>query len=106
MRHPALLAAALLVAGFAAVPACAQHAADAFIAAWDGNCDGGISKDEYVGEYAARLDKQLAASSRTEEARREERTRQIRQTHVRFGVLDTDKDGVITAADAAHHKAH
>ena len=61
--------------------------------ATDANGDGWVSEDEYVGEYAARLEKQLAQSSLTEEKKNEERQRQIRQAHVRFNVLDKDKDG-------------
>lgn len=50
-------------------------------------------------EYSARLEQQLAASDRTEEKKTEERQRQIRQTHVRFGVLDKDKDGKMSQAE-------
>jgi len=45
-----------------------------------------VSESEYVGEYAARLDQDLAAT----------RERQIAQAHVRFGVLDTNDDGRIS----------
>lgn len=93
--------------------------------ATDANGDGWVSEDEYVKEYSARLEQQLAASDRSEDKKTEERQRQIRQTHVRFGVLDkdkdqkmsqaeydasgarafaeqdNDKDGIVTAADAA-----
>ena len=61
--------------------------------ATDTNGDGWVSENEYVQEYSARLEQQLAASDRNEEKKTEERQRQIRQTHVRFGVLDKDKDG-------------
>lgn len=67
--------------------------------ATDANKDGWVSEDEYVQEYSARLEKQLGASDRTEEKKTEERQRQIRQTHVRFGVLDKDKDGKMTQAE-------
>lgn len=67
--------------------------------ATDANGDGGLSEQEYVGEYSARLEKQLAASPRSEEKKAEERQRQIRQAHVRFGVLDKDKDGKIVPAE-------
>lgn len=67
--------------------------------ATDANKDGWISEDEYVAEYSARLEKQLAASDRDEAKKAEERQRQIRQTHVRFGVLDTNKDGKIQKAE-------
>lgn len=67
--------------------------------ATDANKDGTVSEEEYVSEYSARLEQQLAASSRTEEQKAEERQRQIRQTHVRFGVLDKDKDAKMTQAE-------
>jgi Ca2+-binding EF-hand superfamily protein len=121
MRIPLILAAATV--GLFALPAQAQHAGNAFLAAYDtnkdgklpraeydaaraerfaatdANHDGAISEAEYVGEFAARLDKQLAASGDSAEKQAEERTRQIRQTHVRFGVLDTSKDGRIDRAE-------
>lgn len=67
--------------------------------ATDANGDGGLSEEEYVGEYSARLEKQLAASPRSEEKKVEERQRQLRQAHVRFGVLDKDNDGKIVQAE-------
>ena len=67
--------------------------------ATDTNGDGWVSEDEYVAEYSGRLEQQLAASDRSEEKKTEERQRQIRQTHVRFGVLDKDKDGKMTQAE-------
>lgn len=67
--------------------------------ATDANADGWLSEDEYVGEYRARLDQQLAASDRSEEKKVEERQRQMRQAHVRFGVLDKDKDSRMTQAE-------
>ncbi len=67
--------------------------------ATDANADGWVSEDEYVSEYRCRLEQQLAASDRTEEKKEEERQRQIRQTHVRFGVLDKDKDGKMVQAE-------
>lgn len=81
--------------------------------AMDENKDGQVSVDEYVNEYAGRLDKKLDT----------ERTGQIKQTLVRidaldknksktighdeynasgdkaFAYIDTDKDGVISKAD-------
>lgn len=60
--------------------------------ATDADKDGTVSEAEYVGEYSARLEKQLAASTDSAETKTEERQRQIRQAHVRFEVLDTDKD--------------
>ncbi|MGE4429469.1 MAG: EF-hand domain-containing protein [Sphingobium sp.] len=56
---------------------------------FDLNKNGQINEMEYVAEYTFRLDKQLA----------EQRGRQIRQAHFRFGVLDTDKDGLLSAAE-------
>ncbi len=67
--------------------------------ATDANGDGWVSEDEYVQEYSARLEQQLAASDRSTEKKVEERQRQIRQTHVRFGVLDKDKDGKMAKAE-------
>lgn len=65
----------------------------------DANHDGWISEDEYVGEYSGRLEQQLAASERTEDKKAEERQRQIRQAHVRFGVLDKDKNAKMVQAE-------
>ncbi|MCI4590975.1 hypothetical protein MOK15_12845 [Sphingobium sp. BYY-5] len=67
--------------------------------ATDANGDGWVSEEEYVGEYRNRLEQQLAASDRTEEKKGEERQRQIRQAHVRFAVLDKDRDGKMTQAE-------
>jgi len=55
----------------------------------DLNGDGQVNELEYVSEYTFRLDKELA----------EQRARQIRQAHVRFGVLDTDKSATLSAAE-------
>lgn len=52
----------------------------------DANKDGNVLADEYVAEYEARLEKDLA----------EMRDHQIKQAYVRFGVLDKDKNGVIS----------
>jgi hypothetical protein len=68
-------------------------------AATDSNKDGWVSEDEYVGEYSGRLEKQLAESGESEDKKAEERQRQIRQAHVRFGVLDKDKDKKMTQAE-------
>ena len=65
----------------------------------DANGDGWLSEEEYVGEYHARLEQQLAASDQTEEKKTEERQRQMRQAKVRFGVLDKDKDAKMTRAE-------
>ncbi|WP_417452091.1 EF-hand domain-containing protein [Kordiimonas sp.] len=61
-------------------------ARDKGYASRDGNGDGSVSPDEYVAEYEVRLDRQLA----------EQRDRQLKQAYVRFGVLDDDKNGVMT----------
>jgi len=58
-----------------------------------------VSEAEYVGEYQARLERQLATSGRSEEKKTEERQRQMRQAYVRFGVLDKDKDGKMIQAE-------
>ncbi|MDT7532794.1 hypothetical protein OVY48_04985 [Sphingobium sp. SA2] len=67
--------------------------------ATDTNSDGWVSEAEYVAEYRARLEQQLARSDRSEEKKTEERQRQIRQTYVRFAVLDKDKDAKMTQAE-------
>lgn len=67
--------------------------------ATDANHDGWVSEDEYVGEYSARLEQQLASSSLTEDKKVEERQRQIRQAHVRFNILDKDKDVRMSQAE-------
>lgn len=59
----------------------------------DGN--GSLSEAEYVGEFKPRLDAELAAYSDPAK-RQEEYDREMAQAHVRFGVLDTDKDGQIS----------
>jgi hypothetical protein len=68
-------------------------------AATDANKDGWVSDVEYLAEYEVRLDAKLAASTETAEHKAEDRVREVRQTHVRFGVLDTDKDGQMTKAE-------
>jgi hypothetical protein len=65
----------------------------------DANADGWVSEAEYVGEYQTRLEQQLAASDRNEEKKVEERQRQMRQAHVRFGVVDRDKDAKMVQAE-------
>lgn len=55
----------------------------------DRNRDGVLDQDEYLAEYEARLDERIADMNRGED----------RQAHVRFGVLDTDKNGKMTFAE-------
>ncbi|BBK41235.1 hypothetical protein STVA_12550 [Allostella vacuolata] len=102
---------------------------DARYKATDADGDGVLDEAEYVGEYTVRLDAELAASTETAEKKAEERQRQLRQAHVRFGALDRnkdaridraeydasgarafeeqddDKDGIVTQADAAARRA-
>jgi Ca2+-binding EF-hand superfamily protein len=68
-------------------------------AAMDANKDGALTEAEYVGEYEGRLTAQLAASTESAERKEEQRVRQMRQAHVRFGVLDTSKDGRMSPAE-------
>ena len=119
MKHSALIAAAFTVSlGGAAVAQ--PHGLTAFIAEFDTNKDdvvthdeyrairdarfvkadvdrsGGLNEAEYVGEYAARLDGQLAASLLPANQKAKERDGQMKQAHVRFGVLDKDKNAAIS----------
>ena len=124
LRLPLALTAALLALGAASAHA-APHEHSAFItdydidkdgkvtaaefktirdqrfAAMDLNKDGFVDEAEYVSEYQGRLSAQLAASSDTAEHKAEEEVRQIRQAHVRFGVLDSDKDKKMSAEEFA-----
>jgi hypothetical protein len=124
MKHELILAAVAAAAIGVATPAlAAPHEGSAFIhdydtskdgkvsrtefdgvraarfKATDANGDGWVSEDEYIAEYKARLDAQLAASDDTAERKAEERQRQLRQAHVRFGVLDKDKDSKMQQAE-------
>lgn len=72
---------------------------DARFKATDANRDGTVDEPEYVGEYTTRLNAQLAASGQAAERKAEERQRQIRQAHVRFRALDTNKDQRIDKAE-------
>ncbi|WP_395335949.1 hypothetical protein WBP06_27785 [Novosphingobium sp. BL-8H] len=74
-----------------------QRGRDAEFARMDRNHDGVLSHDEYVGDYRERLEKELLTEPAA--SREEERTRQMRQAEVRFGVLDSDKSGGITHAE-------
>ncbi|ESQ79623.1 EF-hand domain-containing protein [Asticcacaulis sp. YBE204] len=61
----------------------------------DFNEDGALSEVEYVGEFEGRLMVRLSQIADPEK-RLEENQRQMRQARVRFGVLDTDKNGSIS----------
>jgi Ca2+-binding EF-hand superfamily protein len=63
-------------------------------ASTDVNHDGGISRDEYVDEFRARLTFSKPDAETV--------TRQIEQTHVRFDVLDTNHNGAVSAAEFYH----
>lgn len=78
-----------------------KTARDQRYGAMDLNRDGGVDEAEYVGEYTARLDAQLAASADPADRKAAERAAQLKQAHVRFGVLDKDKSGRIEAAEFA-----
>ena len=89
------------------------HAGNAFIATWDDDGDGKVSRaeyegvrkarfaatdsngegtlsvDEYVNEYAVRLDRDIA----------DERNASLKQTDTRFKALDKDKDKFISRAE-------
>lgn len=52
----------------------------------DRNHDGELDREEYAAEYRARIDARAAELDKRED----------RQAHVRFGVLDTDKDRKMT----------
>jgi hypothetical protein len=125
MFKPALAAAILIAgSGFAFQAEAASHDRDTFIAEqdldkdgkvskdefaagrekefarMDANHDGGLSHDEYVGDFKTRLDAKLLTLPAGE--REEERVREMRQADVRFGVLDTDKNGKITPAEFSY----
>lgn len=88
------------------------HGKDHFIAAYDSNADGAVTADEFEAARAAghaRVDADHnGAASEAEyvaefESRLTEtgeaRAAQVRQAHVRFGVLDADHDGALTLAE-------
>ena len=117
------LAAVVVLSLIAGAAHAASHARDSFIKEQDQNGDGVVTKEEYaatraiqfaktdtdnngvlsqaeyVAEFKARLEAKLAASDLTTEKKAEERMRQMRQTDIRFGVLDSDKSGGITKAE-------
>ncbi|KRA41568.1 EF-hand domain-containing protein [Pseudoxanthomonas sp. Root630] len=90
-----------------------SHTAEGFLALYDGNGDGKVergefdrarteqfartdadrngrlSQDEYLAEYEDRLDRHIATQTGGSD----------KQTRVRFGALDTDKDGKMTFAE-------
>ena len=55
----------------------------------DADKNGTLTEAEYVAEYTARLEAQLAAM----------KAAQVAQAHSRFGALDGDKDGRMTEAE-------
>jgi Ca2+-binding EF-hand superfamily protein len=67
---------------------------DRRFASTDTDRDGGISKDEYLSEFRARL---MYSKPEPEKA-----AAQMKQTEVRFGVLDVNKDARISAAEFQH----
>jgi hypothetical protein len=127
MKTRSILAAVILAVSAVATGAvAASYARDTFIKEQDQDGDGSVSKDEfaatrqiqfartdtdkngtlshdeYVGDYKSRLEKSLSTSTLTPEKKDEEHMRQMRQAEVRFGVLDSDKSGAITAAEFAY----
>ena len=62
--------------------------------ATDANHDGGLTQGEYVGEYRTRL------MGKNPDAKTVER--QMKQADVRYGVLDSNKDGHISRAEYAY----
>lgn len=63
-------------------------------AATDNNQDQGVSHEEYVEEYRVRL---MATKPEPEKAQR-----QLKQTDVRFKALDSNKDGRISFAEYSY----
>ena len=60
----------------------------------DTNRDGVLSEDEYVAEFAGRLQQQYAGRAQDDKY-----AGSIKQAHVRFKILDTDHDGKLTLAE-------
>jgi hypothetical protein len=77
-----------------------QAGRDRAFARQDANHDGGLSHDEYVSDFKTRLEAKPATLPA--DKRDEQRTREMRQVEVRFGVLDSDKNGKITPAEFAY----
>ncbi|OIQ47853.1 MAG: hypothetical protein BM565_04600 [Gammaproteobacteria bacterium MedPE] len=63
----------------------------------DENNDGWISEQEYLYEFEDRMDMQIAKTRKSA----------VKQTYVRFGILDKDKDGKMTLAEyqASGHRS-
>lgn len=66
-----------------------QRVRDAQFVRTDSNGNGQLSLDEYLAEFETRVDRRIDAMDRGGD----------RQVHVRFGVLDADKDGHMTFAE-------
>lgn len=120
IRLLTVAAATLLVS---AISHGAAHERDTFIKQYDSNHDGQVLRDEfdaartqrfnvtdsdhdgrldegeYLVEYLAQLDAELAASKLTEAEKTAARQRQLRQLLVRFDVLDADHDQHIGKAE-------
>jgi len=63
-----------------------------FVAA-DTNRDGWLSETEYVTEFEGRLKAEYQAQNRQPDKQYED---SMKQAHVRFGILDTNKDGKLS----------
>ncbi|QBK06292.1 hypothetical protein DW355_00210 [Hylemonella gracilis] len=62
----------------------------------DSNQDGWLSEAEYVAEFEARLKQQYAAQSRQVD---EGYQQMMKQAHVRFNILDKNKDGRLSVEE-------
>lgn len=60
----------------------------------DGN--GSLNEAEYIAEFEGRLKQQYAAEKKAPD---ESYQNSMRQAHVRFGILDTNKDGTISVEE-------
>lgn len=60
----------------------------------DTDHDGVLGEDEYVAEFAGRLQQQYAGRAQDDKY-----AGSIKQAHVRFKILDTDHDGKLTLAE-------